>query len=254
MAINETVFVETPALWATSARETFLGLGGRVDMGLRRFRDERAALSGIKMPKGFKLGDKRTEGRGLDRATDHRHARNTRGQIAQETVAGASTNEIELFGAPSRYLGEFVNGSGVASREGLNNEAHIFGHRRGAGGSLLLKRGVDLLAHFPRLGKTRIIRIEECRAGRALSSLGDEFIRIGGSPFTLPLTYLRQVQGDRVYAVDWPEKMKAFPYIDILKVNEFEMDVLTGHSDPIDDRPEERRVGKECRSRWSPYH
>ncbi|EPT33901.1 PfkB family carbohydrate kinase [Phocaeicola abscessus] len=46
--------------------------------------------------------------------------------------------------------------------------------------------------------------------------------------------YLRQVQGDRVYAVDWPEKMKAFPYIDILKVNEFEMDVLTGHSDPID--------------------
>ena len=23
---------------------------------------------------------------------------------------------------------------------------------------------------------------------------------------------------------------------------------------PIDDRSEERRVGKECRSRWSPYH
>ena len=36
-----------------------------------------------------------------------------------------------------------------------------------------------------------------------------------------------------------------------------------GHSDPVvlygraiaqDDRSEERRVGKECRSRWSPYH
>src|SRR2546427_13268843 len=26
---------------------------------------------------------------------------------------------------------------------------------------------------------------------------------------------------------------------------------LTG---PLDDRSEERRVGKECRSRWSPYH
>ena len=25
-------------------------------------------------------------------------------------------------------------------------------------------------------------------------------------------------------------------------------------SDPEDDRSEERRVGKECRSRWSPYH
>ena len=24
--------------------------------------------------------------------------------------------------------------------------------------------------------------------------------------------------------------------------------------DPNDDRSEERRVGKECRSRWSPYH
>ena len=23
---------------------------------------------------------------------------------------------------------------------------------------------------------------------------------------------------------------------------------------PLDDRSEERRVGKECRSRWSPYH
>ena len=23
---------------------------------------------------------------------------------------------------------------------------------------------------------------------------------------------------------------------------------------PVDDRSEERRVGKECRSRWSPYH
>ena len=24
--------------------------------------------------------------------------------------------------------------------------------------------------------------------------------------------------------------------------------------DDLDDRSEERRVGKECRSRWSPYH
>ena len=26
------------------------------------------------------------------------------------------------------------------------------------------------------------------------------------------------------------------------------------HLGPADDRSEERRVGKECRSRWSPYH
>ena len=33
------------------------------------------------------------------------------------------------------------------------------------------------------------------------------------------------------------------------------MHVVTGYSTAIDDeRSEERRVGKECRSRWSPYH
>ena len=26
------------------------------------------------------------------------------------------------------------------------------------------------------------------------------------------------------------------------------------HNDPVSQRSEERRVGKECRSRWSPYH
>lgn len=46
--------------------------------------------------------------------------------------------------------------------------------------------------------------------------------------------YLREVRGEKVYSVDWPEKKKAMKYIDILKVNEFEMDVLTGYSDPIE--------------------
>ena len=55
-------------------------------------------------------------------------------------------------------------------------------------GSLLVKRRVDLLSHLPRLSETWIIRVEECRAGRAFSSLSDKFIRVGGSTFTLPLT------------------------------------------------------------------
>ena len=29
---------------------------------------------------------------------------------------------------------------------------------------------------------------------------------------------------------------------------------LTAHEEKLDERSEERRVGKECRSRWSPYH
>ena len=30
--------------------------------------------------------------------------------------------------------------------------------------------------------------------------------------------------------------------------------VYIGHMQPVETRSEERRVGKECRSRWSPYH
>ena len=40
------------------------------------------------------------------------------------------------------------------------------------------------------------------------------------------------------------------------KLREFKDIILDIDADikPIDDRSEERRVGKECRSRWSPYH
>ena len=44
--------------------------------------------------------------------------------------------------------------------------------------------------------------------------------------------YLREVRGKKVYPVDWTEKTEALKYIDILKVNEHEMEVLTGLSDP----------------------
>ncbi len=43
--------------------------------------------------------------------------------------------------------------------------------------------------------------------------------------------YLREVRGEKVYPVDWTEKREALRYIDILKVNEHEMEVLTGHTD-----------------------
>ena len=46
--------------------------------------------------------------------------------------------------------------------------------------------------------------------------------------------YLREVRGEQVYAVDWPEKNEAMKYIDILKANEKEMEVLTGTADPRD--------------------
>ena len=43
--------------------------------------------------------------------------------------------------------------------------------------------------------------------------------------------YLREVRGENVYHVDWQEKMEALKYVDILKVNEHEAEVLTGVKD-----------------------
>ncbi|MFC0516868.1 PfkB family carbohydrate kinase [Mucilaginibacter angelicae] len=43
--------------------------------------------------------------------------------------------------------------------------------------------------------------------------------------------YLRKVEDKNVIAVDWPEKREALQYIHILKVNEHELEVLTGITD-----------------------
>ena len=43
--------------------------------------------------------------------------------------------------------------------------------------------------------------------------------------------YLREVRGEKVYPIDWENKLEALKYIDVLKVNEHEAEVLTGHKD-----------------------
>lgn len=43
--------------------------------------------------------------------------------------------------------------------------------------------------------------------------------------------YLRTVKNNNVLAVDWADKREALPYIHFLKVNEYEMEVLTGEKD-----------------------
>ncbi len=45
---------------------------------------------------------------------------------------------------------------------------------------------------------------------------------------------LREVRGEDVFATDWPDKRELLPYVDILKVNEYEMEVLTGQSNARD--------------------
>ena len=44
--------------------------------------------------------------------------------------------------------------------------------------------------------------------------------------------YLREVRGENVFPVDWPEKREALRYITLLKANEHESEVLTGEKDP----------------------
>ena len=44
--------------------------------------------------------------------------------------------------------------------------------------------------------------------------------------------YLREVRDTHVYPTDWTDKRKALRYIHFLKVNEHEMEVLTGCSEP----------------------
>jgi len=46
--------------------------------------------------------------------------------------------------------------------------------------------------------------------------------------------YLRKVENQKVLAIDWPEKTEALQYVDILKVDEAEMAVLTGYKQVSD--------------------
>ncbi len=43
--------------------------------------------------------------------------------------------------------------------------------------------------------------------------------------------YLREVRGDKVFPVDWIDKLEVLKYVDVLKANEMEMKVLTGTTD-----------------------
>ena len=44
--------------------------------------------------------------------------------------------------------------------------------------------------------------------------------------------YLREVRGEQVYAIDWADKLEILAHTDIIKVNEHEMEVITGLTDP----------------------
>ena len=82
------------------------------------------------------------------------------------------------------------------------------------------------------------LKDEEARFFHLGSLLSDDFplevIKYLSGKGTLAVDaqgYLREVRGEKVYPVDWKDKKEALKYIDILKVNEHEAEVLTGYKD-----------------------
>src|SRR5258708_27084078 len=73
-----------------------------------------------------------------------------------------------------------------------------------------------------------------------------------------PNAFLRIGANDRVTLIIGQSEMGQgiLTSLPILLAEELEVDFSTVHFEqvPADKRSEERRVGKECRSRWSPYH
>ena len=83
------------------------------------------------------------------------------------------------------------------------------------------------------------LKNEQARFFHLGSLLADDFplevVRLLAHKGTLAVDaqgYLREVKGEHVYPTDWKEKREALKYIDILKVNEHEAEVLTGFKDP----------------------
>lgn len=54
--------------------------------------------------------------------------------------------------------------------------------------------------------------------------------------------YLREVRVEKVYPIDWAEKLEILAHTDIIKVNELEMEVITGLTDP--------RAAAKCLAEW----
>ena len=85
-----------------------------------------------------------------------------------------------------------------------------------------------------------------------------ENLRVTESAGTFPL--LRPLIGmDKEEIIETAIKIGTYetsilPYEDCCVLFAPQHPVLRAHIKEADDRSEERRVGKECRSRWSPYH
>src|SRR5256885_14783344 len=85
----------------------------------------------------------------------------------------------------------------------------------------------------------RVVRIPRTKSGR---------------PHALPLNTTALITLQALYNERVPDCAFVFAHAAGRKAGEPVRDVKNAFHTALESRSEERRVGKECRSRWSPYH
>src|SRR3712207_9181902 len=72
--------------------------------------------------------------------------------------------------------------------------------------------------------------------------------------FSKAVNCLNPQEGEPCNECDMCKKINAGLAIDVSEMDAASHNKVDDIRDLIEERSEERRVGKECRSRWSPYH
>ena len=82
-------------------------------------------------------------------------------------------------------------------------------------------------------------------------------IALAGNPNCGKTTLFNEITGSKQHVGNWPGvtvEKKEGKYVDEVTGDIKLYSYKTVVEEPVNERSEERRVGKECRSRWSPYH
>src|SRR5471030_531619 len=95
------------------------------------------------------------------------------------------------------------------------------------------------------------VRVEDDQLLRGEGRFADD-----AKPANLAFAYfVRSPHGHaRIKSIDIAEALKSPKVLAVLLAKDMEGVGSVSRHPPMTGRSEERRVGKECRSRWSPYH
>jgi sugar/nucleoside kinase (ribokinase family) len=135
-------------------------------------------------------------------------------QSEMDAVRTLQDRGIEVISLPTRHTVYFEN---------------IYSSNQDHRTQRVLQQADPFTAEQLRAVEARIFHLGPLLAGdipvdliKALASKGKLSLDVQG--------FLRRVENHKVFPVDWMDKKEALPYIDYVKANEYEMEVLTGHS------------------------